>query len=130
MNNLSLLIYFASVVGSVGHMLAVALIILMLATVALAITTAIAFGDNHSDDFKALSVKFLKRCVTSVVIIALVLSFLPDRKTVLMIAASEMGQKLILNPSVQQVVDPSIELLTTWMKNETAEIKKKMEGAK
>jgi hypothetical protein len=43
---------------------------------------------------------------------------------VLLITASEMGEKVLNHPRVNSVVDPGIELLTAWMEKETREIKK------
>lgn len=52
---------------------------------------------------------------------------LPDRNTVLLIAASQIGEKIVNNEKVQSVVDPSIDLLKTWMVQQTQNLKKSME---
>lgn len=51
-------------------------------------------------------------------------SFLPSKNTVMLIAASEVGQRLVTSQQVVDVVDPSIELLKTWIKKETEALKK------
>lgn len=50
-------------------------------------------------------------------------SVIPERQTVLLIAASEMGERVLNHPRVDQVVDPGIELLTTWMRTETEKLR-------
>lgn len=54
-------------------------------------------------------------------------SVLPDRKTVTLIAASEIGEKFIKNEKVQSVFDPSLDLLRTWMEKQTLDLKQEME---
>lgn len=51
-------------------------------------------------------------------------SFLPSKNTVMLIAASEVGQRLVTSQQVVDVVDPSIELLKMWIKKETGALKK------
>jgi hypothetical protein len=57
-------------------------------------------------------------------------SLVPSRQTVLLIAGSEMGERVLNHPKFNQVVDPGLELVTTWMQKETAEIRRSMEPAK
>lgn len=51
--------------------------------------------------------------------------FLPSKNTVMLIAASELGQRLVTSQQVVDVIDPSIELLKTWIKKETEAMKTK-----
>jgi hypothetical protein len=57
-------------------------------------------------------------------------SLVPSRQTVLLIAGSEMGERVLNHPRFNQVVDPGLELVTTWMQNETAEIRRSMDPTK
>ncbi len=50
----------------------------------------------------------------------------PARQTVLLIAASEMGERVLNHPRVNQVVDPGIDLLSTWMRSETEKLRREM----
>jgi hypothetical protein len=58
---------------------------------------------------------------------------LPDRRTVLLIAASEIGERTMnsermamVGDKVASVLNPSIELLNTWISRQTEEIKAEM----
>ena len=51
--------------------------------------------------------------------------FLPNRNTVMLIAASEIGERLVTSQQVVDVVDPSLDLLKTWIKKETEALKGK-----
>ena len=53
----------------------------------------------------------------------------PSRNTVLLIAASEMGQRVVESEQVAGVVNPGVELLTTWMRQQTENIRKQMSQA-
>lgn len=55
-------------------------------------------------------------------------SVIPERQTVLLIAASQMGEQVLNHPRINQVVDPGIELLTTWMQKETADLRRSAES--
>jgi hypothetical protein len=129
MNSLSLLIYFAGVVQALGTFIAMILIISLFLVFCIGFLLLIAEGDFSKETFTGL-VKTIKYTVITVIILASIQVFLPSRQTVLLIAASEMGEKVLNNEKVGQVIDPSIDLITTWMKNETAEIQKKMETKK
>lgn len=140
MNTLSLLIYFAGVTGSIGSFL-VLITFLTAVAAALCIVGWLIYHDETNSSFRPYTGDKLfeirktredwgKRVIifaSLATFIGIISSLIPNRQTVLLIAASEMGEKVLNHPKVEQVVDPSIELITTWMKNETAEIKKRME---
>lgn len=140
MNSLSLLIYFAGIVGSLGSFLSLITILLIVATIG-SIIFWIIFHDETDSSWRPLKDESLVECrkvreqwrkrvlnfALLAVFIGTINAIIPSRQTVLLIAASEMGEKVLNNEKVGQVIDPSIDLITTWMKNETAEIKKKME---
>lgn len=143
MNNLSLLIYFAGTVGNIVTLLNLVTFLLILATIA-SIAFWFIYHDETDSNYRRYQGDDLvecrktrelwrKRALKFAVLafsIGIINGFIPNRSTVLLIAASEMGEKVLNHPKVEQVVDPSIDLITSWMKNETAEIKKKMGGAK
>lgn len=52
-------------------------------------------------------------------------TFLPSKNTVMLIAASEIGERLVTSQQVVDVVDPSLDLLKTWIKKETEALKGK-----
>lgn len=122
MNTLSWLIYFAGLVNSLA-------IIALLVSV---VCFSIWFGariffmlDNgmitKEDQEKLPSGTYLLIGFLCAVILILA----PTRNTILLIAASEFGQKLVTSQQVVDVVDPSLDLLKTWIKKETEALKGK-----
>lgn len=133
MNTLSWLIYLASVTGSIGGFFTFIAFITGLGTfigiggiliTRISITDAIIADDVTK--LEKLSVFFRKW----IFIFASLFLFsgttsviLPERNTVLLIAASEIGEKVVASEKISSVVDPSIELLKTWIEEQTIQIK-------
>lgn len=122
MNSLSWLIYFAGLV----HSLIFITVIVSIVCFAIWTIVRISFIMHHErmiteeDQERLPSGNFL----IVGFICAGIASFLPSKNTVMLIAASELGQRLVTNQQVVDVVDPSIELLKTWIKKETEALKK------
>lgn len=143
MNNLSLLIYFAGTVGNIVTLLSLVTFLLLVATIGSIIGWFIYHDETDSffrryqgDDLvecRETRELWRKRALKFAVLafsIGIINGFTPNRSTVLLITASEMGEKVLNHPNIEQIMDPSVDLITTWMKNETTEIKKRMEGVK
>jgi hypothetical protein len=140
MNNLSILIYFAGAVSNLGAFFATITALLMVPMIG-SIIFWLVYHDETDSSFRSYTGDALVECRKTrelwrkravkfallAVFTGLICNFIPTRQTVLLIAGSEMGEKVLNSEKVTNVVDPGIELITTWMKNETAEIKKKME---
>lgn len=126
MNSLSLLIYLAGVVNNLGAFMTLLSVLSLVSIFIITFLWLISVGDIDKELSKRI-INFIKIPIVVGLITASFSTFIPSRQTVLLIAASEMGEKVLNNEKVGQVIDPSIDLITTWMKNETAEIKKKME---
>ncbi len=136
MNNLSLLIYLAGVTGSLGGFLTFVTVVFAILAVVSVIVWLVSLSDsNFSSTEQAERVKkhswrwgwaFLALMIFTGSVSALV----PSRQTVLLIAGSEMGERVLNHPKFNQVMDPGLELVTTWMQKETAEIRRSMEPAK
>lgn len=140
MNTLSLLIYFAGIVGNLGYFLTLVTVLLIVATIGSIIIWCIYHDETDSAwrpyvgdaliERRKVREQWRKRVLNFAllaVFVGTINAIIPSRQTVLLIAASEMGEKILSNEKVGQVIDPSIDLITTWMKNETTEIKKKMD---
>lgn len=54
----------------------------------------------------------------------LIVILLPDRRTMLLIAGSEMGERAIKTDTVRDVVNPGMDLLKAWIKAETDKLTK------
>lgn len=122
MNSLSWLIYFAGLVHSLIFItIAVSIVCFTIWTIA-----SLAFILHHERMITKEDQERLPSGNYLIVgfICAGIASFLPSKNTVMLIAASELGQRLVTNQQVVDVVDPSIELLKTWIKKETEALKK------
>lgn len=122
MNSLSWLIYFAGLV----HSLIFITVIVSIVCFAIWTIARLAFILHHERMITKEDHERLPSGNYLIVgfICAGIASFLPTKNTVMLIAASELGQRLVTNQQVVDVVDPSIELLKTWIKKETEALKK------
>lgn len=142
MNSLSVLIYISYITDKLSDFFIFLMAAAGVICVVLAIVSAILYFDDTDGSYKKLSSaeldnrrevvvpKFRKYMIIGLItffVSGIVQSILPDRNTVLLIAASQIGEKIVNNEKVQSVVDPSIDLLKTWMVKQTAELKKSME---
>jgi hypothetical protein len=146
MNELSFLLYLAHVSDNIGGVLGVLGVLTCIGAIVMALYYTITkffvipsievAGESwkswSTDEFDRLlaSVKvagkaFVILCTISITA-GLIKSFVPDRKTVTLIAASQIGEKIIKSPQVQSIVDPSITLLKSWMEQQTQSIEKEM----
>ena len=123
MNDLSWLIYLADIAGSVGGLLTFLAVIAGATAVVSLIVTGIAVADRHLET-AAASRRIFRQAMPAGIVVGLIAGFMPGRQTVMMIAASEIGQRAVNSASVAGVVDPSLELLKTWIAKTTAEMKK------
>lgn len=73
--------------------------------------------------------RWARICAVSMVMFMFGNAAVPDRNTVLLIAASEIGERVATSQRVDDILDPSIELLKTWMEQQTAAIRKDMAPA-
>jgi len=152
MNTLSLIIYFSNAVSSITGLFVIAIIVSIITSIIYLVQVCSTKDEiqlelkninrhretpmtkeevennlvisNHMKDYVKFRSGFKK------VIIILILIFpipflLPSKDTILLIAASEMGEKLIKHENVSKIVDPSLEFLSIWIKNETENLKTK-----
>lgn len=143
MNNLSILIYLSGVTGNLGNFLTfVAVVFGILGVVSLIVWLV------HHDETNSAYVRLNGDALAGVrdkrktawrwfwcfcglmVFTGSLASLVPSRQTVLLIAASEMGERVLNHPRVNQVIDPGIDLLTTWMEKEKHELQKSMQQGK
>ena len=133
MNELSLLIYTAGVVNQVSNFFMLLMMLFAVAFVLLSFATMIAYVDSCerriSIDKTILSVlkKYLIFLITSIIITGIISNILPSRETVILIAASELNEKIINSPKLQGTSDPSSDLLTLWIQEQTIQIKKNID---
>ena len=141
MNSLSWLIYLANVTGSLSGFFTFITVVCGVGGLLFAVIAIINLLDTTDSYSRPLDSQQLEQRVTrgkgckkaayffavGLVISGMLSALSPDRKTVLLIAASEIGEKVITNQKVQGVIDPSVELLKTWIEQQTQSIRKEME---
>lgn len=150
MNALSWLIYLAGVTNSLSSFFVLLMVVLAVLTVILTIVSLIFLSDTDGKgnllgpdrlaENKLIhkgSRRWAIRFGVLFVIVGCGNSILPDRKTVLLIAASEIGERTLnsekmaaVGNRVASIIDPSIELLNTWIAKQTEEFKLEMDTAR
>lgn len=140
MNTLSLLIYLSGVTGTLGgFLLLITCLFGIMGGVSLVIWL-FAHDETDSNHFRltgeALEGRrdtrkrawgWFWRFVGLFVLAGTLQAFVPSRQTVLLIAASEMGERVLNHERVNQVIDPGIDLLKTWMEKEKLDLQKSMQ---
>ncbi len=128
MNSLSWIIYAADVVRSTN----IILILLMVLIPVIVIFKMLhaEYNDglvrlNKPTQEKENFPFTVKQMITAWCVIAVVSVAIPSRQTVILIASSEYGEKILNNPKIGEIVDPSIDLLKTWIEKEKNELVEK-----
>jgi hypothetical protein len=116
MNSLSWLLYIASVVGSLSGFFAVLGMLLIIAGGMLCGLYAVETNKFPLKKLIAIPVTGLIFC--------LIACLIPSEKTIMYIAASEYGEKVVNSKEVQDLKNPALDLLKTWMKKESERIAK------
>lgn len=139
MNSLSWLIYTISVLDKLGSF---AVVVMLVSAAATAITLAawvITWGEYYGKEPFPTQyfTRWLKISIPLLVASSLLHIAIPNDKNMMLIAASEVGQRVITSDQAKSVMDktatvldPSIELLQTWIKTELEKQKKALETVK
>jgi hypothetical protein len=80
------------------------------------------FYKNAKEEIIAQTKKVFRIEIILFLVCFLSLIFVPSRQTMLLIAGSEMGEKLVKSDTVKDVVNPGLDLLKSWIRNETAKL--------
>lgn len=126
MNNLSWMIYAVDVINNLNILMGI--VSVLGGILFLALSFAYAVNSEGSDTekqrttLKAIA-KWLKvdGAVVSVTVILCVI--VPSKETMLLIAASEVGERVLSNEKVTSIIDPSVQYLQAWIKNELGKLK-------
>jgi hypothetical protein len=125
MNSLSYLIYLIQVTGTL-HVIGGGILI---ATAVVCIVGFLAWAITEGD-FDPIEHKHLRYPIITAIVGGLLLTFVPSERTMLLIASSQIGEKIIQSETVQSVVDPSTDLLKSWIALETKKIKEQLTSEK
>lgn len=123
MNSLSWTIYFIQIINSFDTFLGW-LTAFFFITALLAFFAPFAFKDEIVDHQKFLS-RYWKFGIFSGFFFAFIGVMVPDRNTMLLIAASQIGERVMTSHTVQSVTDPSVDLLRTWIEDQTRTIRER-----
>lgn len=139
MNYLSWLIYLANITGNLSGFAVFITVVFGIGTAAailaalIGLSTTDSRGYPLSDKNLAFNESMVKvgrsyawRFFTGMLVFGTIAAILPSRQTVLLIAASQIGEQVVTHQRVQTVLDPSIELLQTWIAQQTASIRREM----
>lgn len=126
MNSLSWFIYLTQVVPGLGQMFTGFAIVLGTALALSFMVRGMASDeDDYEEELKPKFIKFQKYSTICVVVFALLSTVIPNRQTLILIAASEVGEKVYQSDKVKSIIDPSVELLQEWIKKELTSLKGK-----
>jgi hypothetical protein len=137
MNTLSWTIYFIGVLGGVGSLFAWMAGLGTVATIFITIWYLV-IGFNSEDKEVKASIPFFKSLRNIVVPLFLIgwigSIFIPDRRTMILIASSEVGGRVLESVSGSDLSKKSYELLNRWVSKEldsiTGEAAPKKESSK
>lgn len=104
MNTLSWLLYAADVAGSLGEMVFAGFVCCILACVVAAFVFFCSLED-HNDAAIDASKRIARIFGTWAVILFLIQAVVPSQKTIYLIAASEMGEEIIMTPEMEKLRD-------------------------
>ncbi len=71
--------------------------------------------------------KWMKRLIAAMVIPFFIAAMMPSKETLVLVAAAEVGQRIVNSDRVTQVLDPSIGLLRSYIEAETISVQKRIE---
>lgn len=127
MNTLSWFIYFIGLIGSANTVLALFVLMILPMLIIMRVTIDVS-GNIEYEKFRSyISVRKLIM-IWSILLTLLVV--LPSRNTLILIAASEYSERLVNDPKVQGIIDPSLDLLKIWVEKEKESILGKVRHSK
>jgi hypothetical protein len=114
MNNLSWFIYLTQIVDAIGTAAMVSVVLGGIGGI-----FGGMFLTYNVEDKKltaAAAVRICKFYVAAVVIAVMLAIFTPSRQTMILIAGSEIGERVVKSDDVQSVVNPGMDLIRKWIK--------------
>lgn len=116
MNTLSWLLYFAGVAGNLSTFLSISAFFMIIIGI-------FACGVYAGHYERTLPKKLIAIPIIGF-IFAITACFIPNKETIMYIAASEYGEKVVNSKEVQDLKNPAVDLLKQWMKKETERLTK------
>lgn len=142
MNNLSWLIYIAGIVESLSSFASFIAVVFAIISIISAIVAILHISETTPSGRTSLTGTDLENCrnirrnftklsfafFLCMIITGILSSLTPNRQTVLLIAASEIGERVLNSERMQGVIDPSVEFLQSWMRRETLNIQQQIQA--
>lgn len=131
MNSLSWFIYLIQIIPTLSGIAGITAFISVLLYAGLWFVRSVSYsevyGDRSREEYDTVKkpmLVFYQRLVLSIFCVSMFLSvFTPKKETMILIAASEFGEKVFASQSVKNLLDPSMELLQEYIKNELEQLK-------
>jgi hypothetical protein len=131
MNTLSWFIYFIGVVPALkGVMIAVAIlsgIALGLVILSHMFNRSDTYSEQEKENFDEISApvyRYWRKVFVWILCVSVPITvFVPNQKTMILIGASEFGEKMIMSEKAQKLLDPSYQLLEAWINEELKKLK-------
>jgi hypothetical protein len=139
MNNLSIVIYLADVIPSLGGLFTFLSVFSICCITFSAICYFFNRGElkysersNYLKEYAArekesmdLSAKCFRWAVAVFLIAVIPATAIPKRDTIMMIAASEYGETALKSDDVREIIDPTKQILKNWINDQLAQSEKK-----
>ncbi len=116
MNSLSIILWISGVSDKVG-------IVALFATIPFAIYMFIGMITDSCTNESFTVRKPPNWIIGGMIAIISFYMFLPNQTTALLIAASEISEKVISSERINTVIDPATNLINTWLQSETAKLR-------
>lgn len=131
MNNLSWFIYFAGIVDTISVWASFFASVggIMYLAFMLFISGFVGGFDPKSKEHDEVRGVRREISIIALPILAVCIPialFVPSRQTLILIAGSELGERAVKSEAVQSVVNPGMDLVKLWIKQETDIITKRM----
>ena len=124
MNNLSIAIYLADVIPSLGNLFGFLLFtsgfIMLFATFAYFMSEDIGEKDKVDTSVKIFRWAAVVFCVSFVLN-----TIIPKRDTIMMITASEFGESVLKSDDVKEIINPAKQILKNWINDQLTQSEKK-----
>lgn len=127
MNNLSWFIYLAEMADNLRAFLQVTSGISLGLVGMAGIPACISKFDEDMGDgtFYGVWLPVAKKIVPAAVLCLLVSTAIPSQRTLILIAGSELGERVAKSDDVKNIVNPGMDLIRKWIKQEADKIKDK-----
>lgn len=125
MNSLSWLIYLTQVTSTI-NVVAGAMAIIIGVLLGFGGFMTLLFWEELSESQENIAKKMGKNLFVLWVITFILFAFFPSQRTMLLIAGSEISERIANNSKVQNVIDPSVDLLKNWIAMENKKVLKEL----